>query len=60
MTKSFQPKNVLVTGAGQGIGYEIARRFAAAGAQVVLNDLDEELAVSAAKMVAARPMRRAE
>lgn len=39
---------VVVTGGGSGIGAELARRFAGAGARVVVNDLD----ASAARAVA--------
>lgn len=40
----FYNKTVIVTGAGQGIGYEICRQLALQGANVVLNDIDERLA----------------
>lgn len=37
---SLAGKRVLVTGAGQGIGLTLARGFAVAGAELLLNDLD--------------------
>ncbi len=43
----FNNKVAVVTGAGQGIGFEICRRLANRGARVVLNDLDPDLAKQA-------------
>jgi glucose 1-dehydrogenase len=45
---SFTGKTAIITGAGQGIGFEIARQLALAGASVVLNDADEKCAADAA------------
>jgi glucose 1-dehydrogenase len=44
----FKDKVAIVTGAGQGIGFEICRQLVAGGATVLLNDLDAELAQAAA------------
>ncbi|CAB1084584.1 hypothetical protein D1AOALGA4SA_12098 [Olavius algarvensis Delta 1 endosymbiont] len=46
---TFKDQVAVVTGAGEGIGLEIARRLALQGAAVLLNDMNEELAVKAAQ-----------
>ncbi len=43
-----QGAGVVVTGAGGGIGAALARRFAAGGARVVVNDLDADRAAAVA------------
>jgi 3-oxoacyl-[acyl-carrier protein] reductase len=48
---SFTDKVAIVTGAGQGIGLEICRRLTNAGARVILNDLDKELANVAVRKI---------
>ncbi|HRP58523.1 SDR family oxidoreductase, partial [Agriterribacter sp.] len=51
-SKAFNGQVAIVTGAGQGIGFEIAKQLAAQGASVVLNDIDEKLATEAAAAIA--------
>lgn len=48
----FQDEVAIVTGAGQGIGFEIARQLCRNGASVVLNDMDGKLALQAAGVIA--------
>ena len=47
----FKNKVAIITGAGQGIGLEICRKLAGAGAQVVMNDIDGSLAERASKSI---------
>ena len=47
----FANEVAVVTGAGQGIGFEIARQLALQGASVVLNDIDEARATQAAAKI---------
>ena len=50
--KRFSNQTVIVTGAGEGIGYEVARQFCAEGASVILNDILPERAEAAARAIA--------
>lgn len=48
---SFQNEVAIITGAGQGIGFAIARELSLRGAKVLLNDLDASLAKSATEKI---------
>ena len=48
-SKDFAGQVGIVTGAGEGIGYEIARQLVAHGAGVLLNDVDKAKAKQAAE-----------
>ena len=51
--KRFANQNVIVTGAGEGIGYAVARQFCAEGASVLLNDILPDRAHTAAETISA-------
>ncbi len=48
---TFSGKTAIVTGAGQGIGFEICRQLCSHGASVILNDIETELADNAAARI---------
>src|SRR4030095_15781828 len=50
---TFTDQVAIVTGAGEGIGYEIARQLAHKGASVILNDINAERAKQAAAEISA-------
>jgi NAD(P)-dependent dehydrogenase (short-subunit alcohol dehydrogenase family) len=49
--KRFNGQVAIVTGAGQGIGFELARRLADEGASIIINDIDEALALKAVSKI---------
>ena len=51
MDDRFANQTAIVTGAGQGIGFEIARQIAMQGGAVLLNDIDAALANRAAQVI---------
>jgi 3-oxoacyl-[acyl-carrier protein] reductase len=50
-SNDFNNQSAIITGAGQGIGFEIARQLCLRGAGVILNDIDETLAKNAATKI---------
>jgi glucose 1-dehydrogenase len=50
----FRDKAVVITGAGQGIGLEIAKRLLSEGSRIILNDVDEGLCASVAAQMGDR------
>lgn len=53
MNQSFHNYTAIITGAGQGIGFAIAKALVRQGANVLLNDYDVDLANKAVSMITA-------
>lgn len=51
LTDNFKDHVAIITGAGQGIGFGIAKQLSLQGAKVLLNDEVEELAVGASQKI---------
>ena len=51
MNKDFTNQVAIITGAGQGIGFGIAKELSCCGAKVLLNDENKELAIHAASEI---------
>lgn len=52
MSQRFEGRNVIVTGAGGGLGRSLALAFAGEGATLILCDIDEKLMAETAALVA--------
>jgi 3-oxoacyl-[acyl-carrier protein] reductase len=50
-SKNFGGQVAIITGAGQGIGFEIARQMALQGASILINDINEDLIKKAAQQI---------
>ena len=51
MEKKFVGKSAIVTGAGSGIGFDIAKQLIAEGCQVLINDIDGDLLAQASDRI---------
>ena len=58
MNNRLQGRTAVITGAGDGIGQAIARRFAAEGALVMVTDINGQAAERVARRLASGVCRR--